>query len=125
MAAIRAPQKPWLFPWPKAQRSAEDAGSAHIQFCGGSGVADARLVPLSKIKETVTSAVASNFASLYPLPPAVVTGLVPVAKGCGCAITAGAARLQRWRGSGQHKSGWRQPPDCLRIRRLERIGNAQ
>jgi len=38
---------------------------------------------LSKINEFVMSAVASNLASLLTVPPAVVTGVVPGARGCG------------------------------------------
>src|SRR5208283_2954292 len=40
------------------------------------------LVPLSKICEFVISAAASNLARLLTVPPAVVTGVVPVAIGC-------------------------------------------
>src|SRR6266853_2016340 len=43
------------------------------------------LVPLSKTSELAMSAAASNLASLFTVPPAVVTGVVPVASGCAVA----------------------------------------
>lgn len=43
-------------------------------------------VPLSKICEFVISALASNLATVFTVPPAVVTGVVPVASGCAAAL---------------------------------------
>jgi hypothetical protein len=53
-------------------------------------------VPLSTICELVMSAAASNLASLLAVPPAVVTGVVPVANGCadGGSVCCAAAREQ-------------------------------
>src|SRR5580658_4055278 len=52
-------------------------------FAPGAVLPMPTLVPLSKTCELVRSAMASNLASLFTVPPAVVTGVVPVAKGCG------------------------------------------
>src|ERR1700686_2821388 len=70
------------------------------------------LVPLSKTCELAMSALASNFASLFTVPPAVVTGVVPVAGSCGEAcvgvafgvgvlvmLTGGAANTKAGAGS--------------------------
>ena len=60
----------------------QDPKLSRDSFAAGAVLPMPTFLPLSKIRELVMSALASNFASLFTVPPAVATGIVLVAEGC-------------------------------------------
>src|SRR5208337_3115633 len=79
-------------------------------FAPGAVLPMPTLVPLSKTCELVMSALASNLASLLTVPPAVVTGVVPVANGCGAAAAGIDVLLMLAGGAASMKADAGSPP---------------
>src|SRR5260370_31669780 len=68
------------------------------------------LVPLSKIRELAISADASNLASLFTVPPAVVTAVLPAASDWGAVLWLEAAAGAVFGGAANTNADAGKPP---------------